>query len=330
MAANGMVLRSGRVVGAPFPPPPPPPVPPPPPAGPLPLGLPMPFWLMGLPRNIREVILQSLFQGLPRVDLGGHQRPPILGSLCLASRTLKAEATEAYLRARPFSVTVLTAIQDHLFPLMRVNYGQNIPVGPMGANYQYTWPQFRSAVRRAQQLYPYQMNPSWGWHSYVRICGEFPMEEIPTWLQNAGPFIRDIRFDVVFPLRAFEPMVPLGRRRGIAWGFLGRGSYTVRVGPGANMATQTVVPVWPPPPVPMGLQAPPHATVGMVYPFQQINAHGYNGQCQRADLEATRLRQLYLTAGMVIGVPGFTGFDIQDLRSIAKSWSEPSIYIIQP
>lgn len=156
------------------------------------------------------------------------------------------------------------------------------------------------------------------------------MDEIPVWLLNAGPFIRDIRFDVVFPLRAFEPMVPMGRRRGIAWGWMARGSFTVQVGPGANMTTQTVVPVWPPPPVPFGLQAPPHMTIGAVYPFQLINAHGHNGQCQRADIEVGRIRQAYLPAGLAIGLPGFTGFDIQDLRSIAKSWSEPSIYTIRP
>lgn len=166
-----MVLRSGRVVGARWPPPPPPPVPPMPPQGPLPGGLPRPFWLMGLPRNIREVILQALFQGLPRVDLGSHQRPPILMNLCLTSHMLNAEATEAYLRERPFSVMILTAVQDRMFPLTRVNYGQNLPpgLGPMAANYQYTWPQFRSAVRRAQQLSPYRRNPSWGWQSYVRM-----------------------------------------------------------------------------------------------------------------------------------------------------------------
>lgn len=163
MAANGMQLRSGRVLG--LAPPPPPPIPPAPiPAGPLPPGLPALNTLMGFPLVIRMLILEAVFQGQPRMDLEDLLRPPDLGSLCLVSRQLKAEATEAFFRASSFEVTVLTAMQEAQFWRTRVNWGQ-----PSPALFLYTIQEFRRRIARAQPLLPSRRSPSWGMATYYRM-----------------------------------------------------------------------------------------------------------------------------------------------------------------
>ncbi|KAI3392949.1 hypothetical protein diail_4966, partial [Diaporthe ilicicola] len=294
MSNNGMTLRSGTVLN------PPPPV-----------------WaqnLLNMPSDTRMQTFRTMFGGQPRVDLEGHQQPQDLANIVAENiPILTAEATEAYLAVRPFRVTILTAIQDAGFVRDMVNWGQ--PVTPLG--FRYTWRRFLSRVRTAKVLWPSQRPLSWGWTTYDRMfrsAGMFPMRECPQWLQDAGPFIRDIEFNIIWPLRGFIPHTGADRERRLEWDYLARGSHTVRVLPGAVLNSQTVLPLFPAPPVPAGIQGPP--THG-VYPFQLINVHGFNGQCQRADDEAARLRQTYLPAVPIPGARGFTGFDLDDLRWIA-------------
>lgn len=159
MAANGMSLRSGRIVGLP-------PAPPAPPAAPpvVPAAL---NTLIGLPQVLRTAILQAVFQGQPRMDLEGLLRPGDLASLCSAgNHQLKYEATEAFFTVGRFEITVLTSMEDATWMRLNINYGQP------GAYYSiphYTLQQFRARVRRAQLLVPSQASLSWGRSTYFRM-----------------------------------------------------------------------------------------------------------------------------------------------------------------
>lgn len=147
------------------------------------------------------------------------------------------------------------------------------------------------------------------------------------WLKDAGPFMRDVDFRVIAPLKAYFPMV---RREGVLrWDYPVTGLCSVRVlpGVGANVGVVRTPQTYPPAPVLDGLMK---ATPGGVYPFWPPNHAGFEGQCQRAEIEANRLRQSYIPLGPAPGVPGFAGFSLRDLREIAKAFSEPSIYTIQP
>lgn len=153
------------------------------------------------------------------------------------------------------------------------------------------------------------------------------MDGCRPWLRRVGPFIRDIQFNIIYPIPAYPP---LGRRdRRLRFDFLITGSVSFQVAqPGATINTQTVMAQWPPMGlVPIGLGG---AVFGIPDPANPVHQAPFQGQCQRAGIEANRLRQAYLAAGAAPGAPGFTGFTLQDLRSIAKSFSEPAIYTIQP
>ncbi|KAG6353638.1 hypothetical protein INS49_005346 [Diaporthe citri] len=86
------------------------------------------------------------------------------------------------------------------------------------------------------------------------------------------------------------------------------------------------------------------------WPYDPTEANNFDGHRQIADIVANRLRwsqisyppaktfltsvtynlrRSYLPAVLPPGAPGFTGFSLRDLRSIAKSSREPSIYAIQ-
>lgn len=162
MAANGMMLRSGRVLGAAPPPPPPAAIPP----GQLPPGLPAFNTLMGLPPAVRMTILETVFQGQPRMDLEDLLRPRDLASFCLVNQQLKAEATEAYFRVSLFDVTVLTSVHDVQFLRTSVNWGQ--PPTP-NRPFLYTFQEFRRLVARAQPLSPSRASRSWGRASVLRV-----------------------------------------------------------------------------------------------------------------------------------------------------------------
>lgn len=127
------------------------------------------------------------------------------------------------------------------------------------------------------------------------------------------------------------PMVNPSREFQLQWDWLSRGVLSVRVlpGAGANLSTASVVNAHPPGPVPPGLMASPADVVGVPWPYFDVEEDVFDGQCQRGVIEANRLRQTYLPAVPPPGAPGFTGFTLRDLRSIAKSFSEPSIYVIQ-
>ncbi|KAL2277617.1 hypothetical protein FJTKL_15362 [Diaporthe vaccinii] len=329
MAARGMRLRSGRVLGlAPPPPPPPPPAPIPP--GPLPPGIPALNTLIGLPQALRMTILQAVFQGQPRTNLEDFLRPRDLGSLCLVNRQMKVEATEAYFRVTPFEITVLTAMQDVLFLEGAVDWGQQQVAGP----YLYTLQEYRRLVARAQLLWPSRASPSWGMATYFRMhrsAGELPWNTCRQWVKDAGPFMRDVDFIVVAPMRAWQPMVSFAREMQLRWDYPVQGLLSVRVlpGAGANVATTPVVPTFPAGPVPAGLLTPPAMVGARAWPYDPIEADNFDGHCQIADIEANRLRRSYLPAVPPPGAAGFTGFTLRDLRSIAKSFSEPSIYAIQ-
>lgn len=139
--------------------------------------------------------------------------------------------------------------------------------------------------------------------------------------------MRDVDLRVIAPLRAYEPMV---RREGsLRWDYPVTGLCSVRALPGVNVAVARTPQTYPPAPVPNGLMRR-WAAAGGVYPFWPPNHAGFEGQCQRAEIEANRLRQSYIAAALGPGAPGFTGFNLRDLREIAKAFSEPSIYTIQP
>lgn len=145
-------------------------------------------------------------------------------------------------------------------------------------------------------------------------------------VKEAGSFMRDVKFKVKAPLKAYFPMV---RREGmLRWDYPVTGLCSVRVetGVGANVDVVRTPQTHPPAPVPDGLMK---ATPGGVYPFWPPNHAGFDGQCQRAEIEANRLRQSYIPVAPAPGVPGFTGLNLRDLREIAKAFSEPSVYIIK-
>lgn len=170
------------------------------------------------------------------------------------------------------------------------------------------------------------------WNIRARSAGEFPWPTSRQWVKDAGPFIRDVEFNIVAPIRAYEPMVSVARRMTLRWDYLVQGRLNVRVLPGAGAAVTTarVVPTYPPAQVPAGLLlAPFQVGPGAPWPYLPIGAAVFDGHCQRANAEANRLRQTYLPAVPPPGAPGLTGFTLRDLRSIAKSFSEPSVYVIQ-
>lgn len=164
-----------------------------------------------------------------------------------------------------------------------------------------------------------------------RSAGEFPWNTCRQWVKDAGPFIRDVNFIVMAPLRAWRPMVSFAREMQLRWDYPVQGLLSVRVmpGAGANVTTTPVVPTFPAGPVPAGLLTPPAMVGGRAWPCDPIEADNFDGHCQIADIEANRLRRSYLPAVPPPGAPGFTGFSLRDLRSIAKSFSEPSIYAIR-
>lgn len=189
-----MTLRSGRVLGsAPPPPPPPPPSPPLPPGRrgrsppspprdpaigfppvqhPPALVLPVPpppNSLLGLPRPLRMAILDNLFQGQERVQVERHVRPSALARLCRVNRMLKDEATEAYLRATPFQVTILSAFPDFDFYHTWVNRGQGPPPAAPPGKYLYTMNNFRQRVADAQLLIPSLRSYTFGNQGRIRM-----------------------------------------------------------------------------------------------------------------------------------------------------------------
>lgn len=169
-----MELRSGRVLGYA---PPPPPLPPPPavaiPPAPIPPGpvlpAPAPNTLLGLPRPLRMAILDALFQGQPRAQIERHLRPDALSRLCLVNRMIKDEATEAYLRATPFQVTILSAFPDADFYHTWVNWGQGPPPVVWPGRYLHTINDFRRRVRQAQVLLPSARSLTYGDQSRIRM-----------------------------------------------------------------------------------------------------------------------------------------------------------------
>lgn len=168
MSAGGLRLRSGRVIG--LAPPPPPPLPPPPiPPGPVPPGVPALNTFIGLPRMIRMAIFESLFQGQPRVQFERHARPDILLHLCLVNRMINAEATEAYLRMKPFQVTIVSAFPDFDFYYRLIDWGQGQPLPVLAGQFVYTLAEFRRRVRRAQLLNPARRSFSWGQSGRFRM-----------------------------------------------------------------------------------------------------------------------------------------------------------------
>ena len=168
MAASGLRLRSGRVLGlAPPPPPPPPPAPIPP--GPVPPGVPALNTLTGLPLVLRQMILQAMFQGQPRMNLEDLGRPRDLGSLCLVNQQLKAEATEAFFRVSSFEVEVLTSIEDAFVLHQYINWGQPPQVLAPPPLPWMTLQAFRARVARAQLLRPSRRSQSWGNNGVVRM-----------------------------------------------------------------------------------------------------------------------------------------------------------------
>lgn len=123
----------------------------------------------------------------------------------------------------------------------------------------------------------------------------------------------------------FRPLVPPSRIRMLLWDYLISGTFSVQVvSPGDVLNPQTVMP-----PQQQLILSPFVAGGGWVYTLDPPELASYQGQCQRAWIEATRVRQSYLPAAPPPGVPGFTGYTLRDLRTIAKAFSEPSIYVIQ-
>lgn len=161
----------------------------------------------------------------------------------------------------------------------------------------------------------------------ARTSGEFPWTTCPQWLKDAGPFIRDIQFDIIYPMPGpmpgLHPLCELSRTRTLFWFLLIHGSFSVQVvSPGAVLNAQAVIAhhqIWGPFPI-LG---------SWIYRLSPQELASYEGQCQRACDEATRVAQSYLPAALPPGVPGFRGYTLRDLRTIAKAFSEPSIYVIQ-
>lgn len=162
----------------------------------------------------------------------------------------------------------------------------------------------------------------------ARTAGEFPWTRCPQWLKDAGPFIRDIQFNIIYPCPGYLPLEPWSRSRRLQWGFPVSSTFSGQlVPPVGALNMQSVIAQWPPAPLlPGGLGG---NVSGVPDPTNPLIPRPYAGQCQRAGIEANRLRQTCLPAAPPPGVPGFTGFTLRDLRSIAKAFSEPSIYAIQ-
>lgn len=167
----------------------------------------------------------------------------------------------------------------------------------------------------------------------MRSAGEFPWDTCNPWIQVAGPYMRDVDFNVISPLKSYPPMTSQTRLGRLEWDYLLTGICSVRVLPGigGNVNVVRTPQTYPAVnPVPLGLMVDPALILGRAYPYWPPNHAGFDGQCQRADIEANRLRQSYIPMAPPPGVPGFTGFNLLDLREIAKSFGEPSIYTIQP
>lgn len=174
MSRSSMRLRSGRVIESAPPPPPPAPVVavPPVPVAPAPIPPgppPAPGTLLGLPRPLRMAILDAIFQGQPRVQIERIVRPEALTRLCLVNHMLKDEATEAYLRAASFQVTILSAFPDFDFYHNWVNRGQGPPPAVIPGRFMHTIEDFRQRVGRADTLLPSARTLTWGDQSRIRM-----------------------------------------------------------------------------------------------------------------------------------------------------------------
>jgi hypothetical protein len=166
----------------------------------------------------------------------------------------------------------------------------------------------------------------------MRSAGEFPWDTCNPWVKAAGPYMRDVDFIVIVPLQSFPPFAPNSREGRLEWDYPLTGICSVLVLPGAGGVVAVRTPqVYPAGPVPPGLMDSPFQVgTNPTYPYWPPNHAGFDGQCQRAGIKANRIRQNYVPVAPPPGVPGFTGFNLLDLREIAKSFGEPSIYTIRP
>jgi hypothetical protein len=149
--------------------------------------------------------------------------------------------------------------------------------------------------------------------------------------------MRFVRFNAISPLSGFPPMVPDSREAMLLWDWTIEGTCTVVAAPGArgDLAVQIfMTPLVNPPVVPAGppagLMARPATVAGLNYPYWTPNHHGFDGQLVRAHREARARRQAHIPVNPAPGARGFTGFNLFDLREIAKSFGDPSIYTIRP
>lgn len=123
----------------------------------------------------------------------------------------------------------------------------------------------------------------------------------------------------------FPPLTSIYRLRRLEWTYPVSAALFLRVTrPGAVIASNHLFPGGP-----FGAPAGIGIHLGVNDPTQPIDTNPFDAQCQRAVAEANRVRQTYLPAVLPPGAPGFTGFSLRDLRTIAKAFSEPSIYVIQ-
>jgi hypothetical protein len=126
---------------------------------------------MGLPQHIREAILQDVFYGaLPAMNLEGLYRPPLLGNLCLVSRQIYSEATEAFFSVCLFEVDIITAVECSDYIRHRVDWGQPpVHMGNAILQFRFTWAELLRNVARAQPLSVSGRNLSWGYSGFFRM-----------------------------------------------------------------------------------------------------------------------------------------------------------------
>lgn len=118
-------------------------------------------------------MFQMIFAGQPRVDVERHEMPTILLRLVLVNQTFNAEATEAYLRQRPFEVTILSAFPDFEYYHRLIDWGQGQVPPPGPGNFMYTLDTLRRRVSRAQPLVPVTGTVTWG------EAGRFRLSVLP-------------------------------------------------------------------------------------------------------------------------------------------------------
>ncbi|POS75075.1 hypothetical protein DHEL01_v206536 [Diaporthe helianthi] len=298
----------GPIINAvPGPPPPPPPPPAVPPAN-------LFEQLVLFPYPARMMILRHLFRGQPRMNLEGLARPPDLNTIyLLGDPQLYADAEEAFLSESKFEVWVLTSGEQSHHIHKYVDFGLNAPgtlVPP--AQRWGTIQQIRQRTAQAALLVPSLQSPSWGRNSYYRVWrsgGVFPWTTCNQWLQNAGPFFRDVDIRVIYPLRSYHPSSPLTRPGRLEWNHLMHGYFKLRInsGPGAitgHTSTSMIFPPapFPPAPMPLGMMLSPlNHGPGQTYPFWPANNAAFAQQCVRAGQESLRLRATYLPAAPPAG-----------------------------